>query len=187
MSDCQRASLGVGCIHQCPSAAQAGWGWPRTVLAMAPSMPARWELPVGLAEPLEEAVRPWGCAGSQWMLPGLWCGSGSPKGPSAPAGLWGLLRSPVLHNGPGAAGRAVERATSTQGHPPHPHAGQPEGHRGPWGQQWALDPPKKVWVPAGGCGCPGCLGRAGLGSGLPRCWECGAGARGLLLSQKLWH
>lgn len=75
MSDSPRACLRVGCIHQCPSAAQAGWGWPRTVLAMAPSMPPQWELSVGLAD-LGEPVRQRGvqghgavlgvCTGSQW-------------------------------------------------------------------------------------------------------------------------
>lgn len=246
MSDSPRACLRVGCIHQCPSAAQAGWGWPRTELAMAPSMPPQWELPAGLAdlgEPVcqrgvrghglcwvpalglngvhsgcsttvgasmylaeslkslsaSEECRAMGCAGClHWISAGsvldapetvLWIRVWMTQGPQHCSRALEAVRSSTMDLALWAGQRsgAVPLRGLAQGPPRHPHAGQPCGTRGPWGPRWlwALDPPKKASVPAGGCCSSGVfavggVGRAGLGSGLPaprgRGWAGGPGA-----------
>lgn len=114
MSDCQRAWLGVGCIHHHPSAAQAGRGWPWTMASAA-----QWPWPVlpngsihattvgassGFAEPLEEPVCQRGVLGHGlwWVLAvGL---SGVSSGCSWACGVDQGLddpRAPAPHQGSG--------------------------------------------------------------------------------------
>lgn len=183
MSDSPRACLRVGCIHQCPSAAQAGWGWPRTELAMAPSMPPQWELPAGLAD-LGEPVRQRGVRGHGlcWVpaldLSGVRTGCswdcGVDQGlddPGTPALQQGFGSCEELHDGPGAVGRAAERGSSTEG---------PRSGASPAPSRWAAlrDPGPMGTAVAVGSG-PSKEG-VGAGRGLLQLWgvccgRCGAG------------